>query len=351
MSSRISLIKNLKSLAFLIGLVLVYYFLLLLLFSNGEPLLKVDFLFTGLFVGFMFIPLCTNLLILIPRFLNSEKYVLYLIGFIAVFFLSVLGWSRAFLPIVENTFIDYYFSGYLMQHNIYVVTGVILISSTLLSLTKQWFYLNRSEKKLLELENNRVSTQFNALRSQINPHFLFNSLNVIYSLSLDRKEQVTDAILHLSELLRHVIYETDGKSISLENELKLLKAYTEFQQYRIQRKDAVEMTVEIENYNFQIAPMLLLPLLENSFKHGLSLDKEPSKIFIKLKQKDNLFSFSIENNLIPTKTILTDSEGGVGLQSLKKSLELLYPHNHEFHISKDDHKFKVTLNLYDELQK
>lgn len=219
----------------------------------------------------------------------------------------------------------------------------------LLRLAQEWIYLNRSENRTLKLKNIKVETQLSALRSQIHPHFLFNSLNVIYALALDKNDQISSALVNLSDILRHVIYETDDSSTTLKQEVELLKAYIAFQKHRVEIEDLVSFKYDLKNEDYKIAPMLLLPLLENSFKHGVSREHPKNKILIEMKQWENSFEVQIKNNKHPKKTVIDDKFKGVGLEGLKTCLELLYANKHAFRILETEDSFSVELKLYHEL--
>jgi sensor histidine kinase YesM len=195
---------------------------------------------------------------------------------------------------------------------------------------------------LLKLEKQHVQTQLSALRSQVNPHFLFNSLNVIYALSLDDKDQVQNAVVELSDILRYVIYDSNKDRVSLKDEIELLRNYIAFQKHRLDNTPT-QFVVDIEDENFEIYPMLLLPLLENAYKYGVSSEKQ---IEIKIFEKDNGFNFSILNNKVNMENTLNEGYSGFGLKHLKKNLEIVYQGQHNFKITDQEDYFKVELSLY-----
>ena len=182
------------------------------------------------------------------------------------------------------------------------------------------------------------------LRSQINPHFLFNSLNVIYALAIENKSETQYAIVQLSDILRYVIYDSGTERVALKEEVMLLNNYIEFHQFRHQETDNVKFNCSIDDENYLIYPMLLLPLVENSFKYGLRSDIDSPYIHIDLQLKDNKFTFTIENNYSEVY-IENNNHSGVGIENIKKNLEIIYPKEHEFEIFKTKDTFRVTLKL------
>jgi LytS/YehU family sensor histidine kinase len=208
-----------------------------------------------------------------------------------------------------------------------------------------WFYFNSYENRELKIRNQMIQTQLSSLRSQINPHFLFNSLNVIYALAIENKAETKDAIVQLSDILRYVIYDSNTKHVTLKDEVTLLKNYIEFQQFRHQQNDNITFNCNIEDENYSIYPMLLLPLVENSFKYGIKGDISNTFIRMELKQKKDEFIFDIENNY-SENLLETNEHSGLGLENIKKNLEIVYPKSHELKISKTKDTFKVCLKLY-----
>jgi LytS/YehU family sensor histidine kinase len=228
------------------------------------------------------------------------------------------------------------------------VFTIFLIATTLVKFAEDWFYFNTNENKILRLKNQQIETQLSALRAQINPHFLFNSLNVIYALALEKKEGVTKAIVQLSDILRYVIYDSDTERVTLKDEITLLKNYIAFQNHRVETTNATDFSINIEDEQFKIYPMLLLPLLENSYKHGIIAGETKTPIQIQLHQIDNIFEFTITNANLNTKNKLDNKHSGVGIENLRNNLILVYPNAHQFEISNTKDTFKVNLKITNE---
>jgi LytS/YehU family sensor histidine kinase len=208
-----------------------------------------------------------------------------------------------------------------------------------------WFYFNSNENRELKIRNQQIQTQLSTLRSQINPHFLFNSLNVIYALAIENKAETKDAIVQLSDILRYVIYDSNTKHVVLKDEVILLNNYIEFQKFRHQQSENINFNCSIDDENYLIYPMLLLPLLENSFKYGIKGNINHTFIHINLTQKDKEFTFDIENNYSESHSE-TNEYSGLGLKNIKNNLEIVYPKTHEMKITKNMYTFRVTLKLF-----
>ncbi|MFC4635172.1 sensor histidine kinase [Dokdonia ponticola] len=328
---------------------LLAFIILLFIFSKGKSPIKIDYIYTIIFLLFMAVPVSINFYLLIPKFLKLEKYSAYILLFIGNLFCFSTIYILFFQSILDRLFPDYFFISYVSKTNGYTIFGVFLVATTLLKLAEDWFHFNTLENKTLKLENQHIQTQLSSLRSQINPHFLFNSLNVIYAMALEKEAHITNAIVELSDVLRYVIYDSDTERVSIKDEIKLLQNYISFQKYRVQTPDSVYFDITIENENFKIYPMLLLPLLENSYKHGITNNHSPEKIRIHLSQHKHQFRFEISNRIHPNvKNTLDNAYSGVGLENLKNNLLLVYPKQHTFTIDNTTDTFKVTIEITDE---
>ncbi len=337
-----------RPLIFNSALWLLAFVILLFVFSKGQSLITVDYIYTVTFLVVLAIPVSINFYVLMPQFLKQEKYLLYSICFILNLVLFALLSSWLLQPILDSLFPSYFFISYLSKANIFFVFTIFLFATTLLKLAEDWFYFNTNENKLLRLKNQQIETQLSALKAQINPHFLFNSLNVIYALALEKKEGATTAIVQLSDILRYVIYDSDTEHVTLKDEIILLKNYIAFQNHRVETPNTTDLDINIEDEQFKIYPMLLLPLLENSYKHGVIAGETKIPIKIQLHQIKNIFEFTITNANLNTKNNLDDKHSGIGIENLKNNLSLVYPNTHKFEILETKDIFKVNLKIDNE---
>lgn len=321
------------------------FVILVFIFSKGQSPITVDYIYTVTFLLILSIPVSINVYLLIPKFLRQEKYTLYSIGFVSNLFAFALLSSWFLQPILDTLFKSYFFISYLSKPHIFLVFTIFLTTTTLLKFAEDWFYYNKNENILLRLKNQHIETQLAALRAQINPHFLFNSLNVIYALALEKKEGITSAIVQLSDILRYVIYDSDTERVTLKDEINLLQNYIAFQNHRVKTPNATNFEIDILEDEFKIYPMLLLPLLENSYKYGVIAGETKTPIHIKLYQNENQFRFTIKNANLNTKNTIDDMHSGVGLVNLRNNLNLVYPKQHQFKIKNQNDHFEVTLHI------
>lgn len=210
-------------------------------------------------------------------------------------------------------------------------TAVYVISSN---------FKNRQDRK--SLENEKLNAELAFLKSQINPHFLFNSLNNIYSLAYQKSEKTPEAILKLSDIMRYMLYESNEEVVLLEEEINYLKNYIELQKLRFKEKVYVDLHVEIDEKDHRIMPLLLISFLENAFKHGVSTDAS-KPIRIDIRVQNGRLHFNAEN---AKSQLNKDQTKGVGLTNLKRRLQLGYPDKHTINIVESENYYSSELFIY-----
>jgi two-component system LytT family sensor kinase len=228
------------------------------------------------------------------------------------------------------------------RRELFPLYGLILIYFASLSI-KVLMRLREDEKKKNDIMKERISTELLYLKQQVNPHFLFNTLNNIYALSIKRPEITPAAILKISTILRYTLYESDNTLAFLKDEIEIIDSYIEFQKMRFKGRIPINFKIEGSINNYKIEPFILLPLIENACKYGLT-ELNNSNIDIRITIKSNIFEFKISNQ----KSIIGKSEithSGIGLKNIRRRLDLVYPGNHEFIIEDGNQVFSVFLKL------
>ncbi len=316
------------------------FLVLSFVFSNYAVPTSIDYLYSLIFISTLIPAVSINLYWLFPSFLVKKRYLLFgLLWAIDVGLFSNLN-LLFFDSFTHYLFSDYYFvSAYSIGKTCLVFVGFIILS-TLLKMADDWFYWQSYKYKLLQQEKHKIQQDLSALRSQINPHFLFNSLNTIYALSQDNASQTQQAILQLSNVLRYVIYEPLNVLIDWNKEYSVIKDYIDFQRNKY-KANSISIDVNQDREDYKIYPMLLLPLLENAFKHGLNDDTADNFLNIKIELKKGQLQVQISNNYKHNK--VSKASKGIGLQILKKQLETLYPHRHQININHQEPLFQVDL--------
>lgn len=275
---------------------------------------------------------------LIPRLLLPRNYLLYIVSLslaiISVCFpLSIV----VHLVVVNEELQSLVWSDTFF---LFLVINVLftVISTMVLKLVKQWY---KDQKMTTELRREQLQTELKFLKSQINPHFLFNSLNNLYALTLSKSDAAPEVVLRLSNILRYILYESGEGQVSIAKEMQHVNDYVAIERLRL--GDAVKIDVDIDNdlTEEMVEPMLFLTLVENAFKHSEEVLPEKRYIRIHAKGLTDGFRFLIENSFNPSKKSM--ELGGIGLVNIKKRLNLIYPNNHDLKSSTSDGVYRVDL--------
>lgn len=221
--------------------------------------------------------------------------------------------------------------------------SISFFSVTLIFLFVKFFvnYIKIKEDGL-KLDKEKAEAELKALRTQLHPHFLFNTLNNIYTLSLENSTKTPESIAKLSEILDHILYKCNGKYVTLSSEVELLKNYIALEKLRYDDRLKVNFTTSIEN-NIQIPPLILLSLTENAFKHGAGEDSGSPEIDIHISQSEGMFIFKISNTI--SKEYHSNNPQAIGLSNIVKQLDLLYPGSYKFVAEKNINRFVVFLEI------
>ena len=209
-----------------------------------------------------------------------------------------------------------------------------------IKMTGRWYQLESEKKDLVQLN---LESELNNLKSQINPHFLFNSLNNIYSLISINQESAQNALHRLSNLIRYVLYEGDSKTVLLSNEISFIKDYIDLNALRLGKHVALNINLEVPGKDVDIAPMLFITLIENAFKHGVA-PEEDSFIRIEIIYREPEVICTVENSNF-AKTASDMSGSGIGIINLKKRLTLIYPEAHELILENRNKTFFAQLKI------
>ena len=285
-----------------------------------------------------------NIFYLFPKYLKGQtlgKYAIYLV--ISVILITpVKGLAFYILNLADE---DSRRQVLFNLHYTFLSAFLVAGSSTVIKILYEWVIYQRDKKKL-EKENMQSELKF--LKNQINPHFLFNTLNNIYALSLIKSEATPEVILKLSDLLRYMLYECNEPKVKLRNEISYMKNYLDLERLRQKPDVILEFKVEGEVKEQTITPLIFTPFLENAFKHGVNKVLENACVRIFLKVKKNKLKFIVENSKPEfTTNMINISQGGIGLANVKKRLEMLYSDNYSLEIENTMtyYKIELTLNL------
>jgi len=272
---------------------------------------------------------------LLDFYFDKKKYLTY----------SVL----TFLIVVLSSIFAQWFIEYMWmseQMNMIAFLNPLLLM-IITSGARSYYRGIKLQLQLQEVQTKQYQAELDLLRFQINPHFFFNTLNNLFSMARKQKDESTSkGIAKLSHIMRYIIYDCNVDKIELEKEIDMINNFIELQKLRFSDEDDIKINFGIvgELQNQEIAPMLLVPFVENAFKHGISL-KNMSPINIKLKIETETLIFSVRNNVNKLRYNRENEHSGIGLQNVKRRLELLYPNKHELLIENIDDKFDINLKI------
>jgi len=301
-----------------------------------------------------------NMWYLVPRYYANKKpkhYFAWILVCLVIAYLLIDLTASSILPSVQSIFgaakgqpppfkgrpphwmKDFDPSRGIANLSILLTLAMIFLST---SIRSSQLMLNQ-EKVAAELKSENLDTELKFLRSQINPHFLFNALNNIYSLALSNSAQTADYLVKLSDMLRYNIYESVSKRVRLSKEVDYIKNFISLQKLKDQEYDNVKVNLEDFDGDLLIEPMLLIPFVENSFKHS-KIEDEQGWIHLSLSTGSKSLNFEIGNSK-PQSPHRKDTASGVGLENVRRRLRLLYPDRHLLEITDNEESFNVKLNI------
>lgn len=298
--------------------------------------------------------LYVNTLLFIPRFLLRKKYLIYAGGLLLSILLHtcILVFYREYIldhiPGIKTYDFSYYsaftrsdrtrtlaFFFYLFYN-----TSCFTVIQFSLIFLGQHFFIAVRQNELIRQQQTEI--ELSVLKSQVNPHFLFNVLNSIYSLSLQKSEQTPEVVIRLSEILRYMLYEAKYEYVPLKKEIQMLRDYADIERMRLSGGQVLSFHCDHRISAYRIAPLLLIPFVENAVKHGANSRAEDAFIAIDIKMADDTLRFSCQNNYNP-QPVRADS--GLGLENVRKRLQLLYPGKHVLDIKQQNNFFEVSLSI------
>lgn len=283
-----------------------------------------------------------NYFFILKKFFDIKMLSKFLIGFSLIF-----AYFITFRYLLEEVLFLHlfgtgnYFKGTTIQY--YIFDNLHWASIPIFASTIMWIIINfiRTLQKEVILNEEKKMAEIQFLKSQINPHFIFNTLNNIYSMVFSQSQKALPAIEKLSEIMRFTTYETQKEQIPIGSEIKYIESFIDLEKIRNAKEIYIELNVQIENENQLIPPYLLLPFVENCIKHGILNDKDHPVLF-SIKSNTKMLIIEVENKI---NHKLKDAHSGIGLSNLKKRLEHYFPNNYQFDVLNDGVTFKSHLNI------
>ncbi|MFK7799166.1 MAG: sensor histidine kinase [Aureispira sp.] len=325
------------------GLVwLTYTFVLLALDSNQEGFL-LTFRNTTIHVFFMMVIVYFNYWYLIPQYLSQKRFFIYLVLlFLTAVLIMPIEMVCLYWNIAGHDNVDAQLDLLTKKSGHLVFLFLTLIVSTLLKITKEWLFQQAIQK---DLENKNLQSELSFLKSQINPHFLFNTLNSLYALTLKKSDKAPELVLQLSDMMRYMLYKSNEKEVPLEQEISYIENYLALERTRYGDKARIEFDYVGEPASqYKVAPLLFITFLENSFKHGLSQSIQNGFVECFIYTEDGVIDYTLQNS----KTTERDDnyfQGGIGLVNVKRRLELIYPNRYQLDIHETEDTYIINLKI------
>lgn len=303
-------------------------------------------------LGVALIIIIINSYVLIPRLFEQKKYERYALAVFVSLFVVLFS-----AVAIEGLLASFYPAPFATERPMrqpggppgpmvkYMLSLIIYAAVFMVGIVLESIQLNRRQEQLAsEVQNEKLETELKFLKSQINPHFLFNVLNNVYTLSLIQSKQTPEVVMKLSEMLRYMLYDSNQERVTLEQEIDYIQHYIALQQLKDEEPLDVATTLDIRNAKVHIAPMILIPFVENAFKHSKIEDTENGWVKIKLIEDGSSIRFEVRNSIL-AEGGAKDPTGGIGLKNVRRRLELEYPMKYELNIDQEDQQFVIQLAI------
>ncbi len=298
--------------------------------------------FSALQLSFAMLVAYCNYFILLPRFLKHGKIWKYFFEFVVPFILLVT--LRVHLQrylVDEYAHHERYFYSTFYVVQLSFDTILITIFVGMLRFAVGWFELESTRK---QMENDKLANELKFLKAQINPHFLFNTLNNLYYLAYSHSANTTEVIAKLSQMMRYMIYDSNYPKVPLSKEIEYMQNYISLERLRLNNEVPIDFTVEGSTENILVTPLIFITFLENAFKHGVSANTSGSWVKIHFQVKGDKIVYTVENTKL--KSVLVEKEkSGFGLQNLQRRLELSYPGHYTLKTEDLPDRYFAQLNL------
>jgi len=289
-----------------------------------------------------------NLYLLMPRLLLQGKYINYILALIVL-----LALGSVLYRVIHSIFYPIFYPNetypFALSAEVVIKTSIyffnpILVFTTGVKLLKNWFV---DKEKKTELEKQALFSELNYLKAQIHPHFFFNTLNNLYSLTVQKSEEAPKVVLKLSEVMQYMLYHTSADKIALQKEIEHINNYIELEKLRYGDRLDLNFSINSPIDGKMIAPLILIPFVENAFKHGISNELNKCWIAINLKVKNETLFFKVENSYAHEQGSNDESgyQNGIGLKNVKRRLDLLYQDRYELSMVKEANAHWVDLKV------
>lgn len=301
----------------------------------------IDVLINSIYqVGGMMLVSYLNYFFFLPRFLKNKNLGRYLLEYLPIFSVIIFGFIKGKQYIMDGgTHTEHFFYTSRYYTSVFLSSLFLVIFVGMLKFAEDWFEL---EAKKREIEHEKLTAELRFLKAQINPHFLFNTLNNLYYLAFTQSPNTTEVIAMLSQMMRYMIYDSNHAKVPLSKEIEYMDNYIQLEKLRLNNNIPIEFEVKGNIEGKMIVPLVMITFLENAFKHGVSTNSSEAFIKVKIDLDEKRCLYTVENTKLPEKS---HEKSGIGLQNVKRRLDLSYPDNYVLNIKETPDRYAVELHL------
>ena len=284
-----------------------------------------------------------NYFITQPRFLKHQNIWRYLLEFSVPFaaLIAMRVHLQRYLIDGYTHKVGFFYSDFFIVQ-ITAVTFLIALFVGMLRFAVEWFEFDAKKKAV---ENEKLTAELNFLKAQINPHFLFNTLNNLYALAYTQSPNTTEVIAKLSQMMRYMIYDTNQPKVPLSKEIEYMQNYISLERLRLNNQIPIDFVIHGYVDDVWITPLVLITFLENAFKHGVSNTSKDAWVKVRIDVRGHDCVFSVENSKVSKTTTEHGEKSGIGLQNVQRRLALSYPERHSLKVDESDSHYAIELNL------
>ncbi len=279
----------------------------------------------------------------LPRFLASKNLGRYLFVFFIIFSVGV----TLHIELKRYIYLDFreakrfiYSEKFVIQHALSTLFIIFFVG--MLKFAEDWFDL---ESKKKAIENEKLTAEIRFLKAQINPHFLFNTLNNLYYLAMVQSPNTTEVIEKLSAMMRYMLYDSNHPQVPLKKEIDYMKNYISLEKLRLDKSIPIKFDIQGDTESIQIVPLIFITFLENAFKHGVSNHSDNAFVNISIKIDQKLCTYIVENSKLSKNLEAQNEKSGIGLQNVSRRLDLSYPNKYQLNVVQNEDTYQISLQL------
>lgn len=283
-----------------------------------------------------------NYFFFLPKLVKTRQIGWYLLTYVPVFLFLTYLMLKGKQVMLERFSTDDWMYSIRFALNVFVSSFFVTAFVGLIKFVEDYFEL---ETRSRELENRQLTSELRFLKAQVNPHFLFNTLNNLYYLALNHSDQTPEVIAKLSGMMRYMIHESNAEQVPLTREVEYMENYLDLEKLRLNEEIPITFAVDGNIACTRITPLILITFLENAFKHGIGNATGKSWITVSLRVDDGVLHYKVANSIVNHKDKTVREASGLGLANVRRRLDLSYPDRYELHVTEDAERYSVHLEI------